>query len=138
MQFRVPQFIEVEDRIFGPLTWKQFIYVAGGVGFFVMLYVLLPLFFAIILGGPMVAFALALAFYKVNDRPFIDVVESAVGYSMKGKLYLWKKEPKKTEMKPEEKLAGIAPYVPKESENKLKDLAWELDIKESIYGDRSQ
>src|SRR3989338_737591 len=27
MQFQVPQFIEVEDKIFGPLTLKQFFYV---------------------------------------------------------------------------------------------------------------
>jgi hypothetical protein len=29
MQFRVPQFIDIEDKLFGPLTFKQFIYLAG-------------------------------------------------------------------------------------------------------------
>jgi hypothetical protein len=29
MEYQVPQFIEVEDKIFGPLTWKQFIYWVG-------------------------------------------------------------------------------------------------------------
>jgi len=28
MQYQVPQFIEVEDRIIGPLTLKQFLYLA--------------------------------------------------------------------------------------------------------------
>ena len=32
MRFEVPQFIEIEDKIFGPFTWKQFVYLAGGVG----------------------------------------------------------------------------------------------------------
>jgi len=32
MRFEVPQFIEVEDKIFGPFTWKQFIYLMGGEG----------------------------------------------------------------------------------------------------------
>ena len=27
MQYQVPQFIEVEDKIFGPLTFKQFLYI---------------------------------------------------------------------------------------------------------------
>ncbi|TSC80302.1 MAG: hypothetical protein G01um101429_152 [Parcubacteria group bacterium Gr01-1014_29] len=31
-QFQVPQFIEVEDKIFGPLTTKQFFYLLGGGG----------------------------------------------------------------------------------------------------------
>ena len=32
MMFSVPQFIDVEDKIIGPLTLKQFIYLAGGAG----------------------------------------------------------------------------------------------------------
>ena len=42
MRFEVPQFIEIEDKIFGPLTWKQFIYLAGGAGFGVIAFFLLP------------------------------------------------------------------------------------------------
>lgn len=37
MQFQVPQFIEVEDKIFGPLTFKQFVYIAGGVALMYLL-----------------------------------------------------------------------------------------------------
>ena len=29
MQFRVPQFIDIEDKILGPLSWRQFAYVLG-------------------------------------------------------------------------------------------------------------
>src|SRR3990172_12458701 len=43
MQFQVPQFIEIEDKIFGPLTFKQFIYVAGGAGACYLLWRVLPL-----------------------------------------------------------------------------------------------
>ncbi len=32
MRFEVPQFIDVEDKIFGPFTFKQFLYLAGGAG----------------------------------------------------------------------------------------------------------
>lgn len=77
-------------------------------------------------------FALALAFYKINNRPFIIIVENAIGYFLKSKLYLWeKRDPKK------EKVTGVNPEtrkltVPRLSENKLKDLAWSLDIKENL------
>ena len=95
MQFQVPQFIEVEDKIFGPLTIKQFIYLAGGVGLCVLIYFTLPLFIGIFLMVPIVIISLALSFYKINNKAFIYVLEAAVMYSIHNKLYIWKKEPKK-------------------------------------------
>ncbi len=90
MRYQVPQFIEVEDKIFGPLTFKQFIYLAGGGGLCLLFFTLLPIYLTVLLGLPVAAFALALAFYKVNGRPFIVSVEHAFGYFFGTKLYLWK------------------------------------------------
>lgn len=132
MRFQVPQFIEVEDKLFGPLTFKQFIYVAGAVGLCVILFTLLPTFIALLLSVPIFMFGVALAFYKVNERPFIQVVEDFLHYSTSSKLYVWKKEEKKPVAKVVE--AGKPTpqvYVPKLSESKLKDLSWSLDIKEN-------
>ena len=50
MEYQVPQFIEVEDKIFGPFTLKQFIYVAGGVGLCAILVLYFPLWLGIIPG----------------------------------------------------------------------------------------
>lgn len=136
MRFEVPQFIDVEDKIFGPLTFKQFVYIAGGVGFAVILYLSLPFFFVIFLGGPVLAFSAALAFYKVNDRPFVKVLESAFYYITNKRLYIWKKSPKKPEKISEE--INTTPIVPKLTESKLKDLSWSLDIKESMYENETQ
>ena len=132
MKFQVPQFIEVEDKIFGPFTFKQFVYLAGGIGFVVILYSFLPTFLAILLGAPVLIFAVALAFFKVNNRPFIDAAEAFLRFSINKKLYLWRKEQKKIK-KEEKKAESVVLRVPKLSESKLKDLAWSLDIKESIY-----
>ncbi len=132
MRFQVPQFIEIEDKIFGPLTFKQFIYVAGGVGLSVILFLFLPIFLAVIIALPIVLFAAALAFYKVNSKPFVNVVEAFVKYTLTNKLYIWKKEEKAVvakeamEGKPLEQV-----YVPKLSSSKLKELTWSLDIKEN-------
>jgi len=142
MRFQVPQFIEVEDKLFGPLTVTQFIYLAGGIGFFVALWLLLPLWVALILGGPVALFGASLAFFKVNDRPFINVVQSALEYQTKHRLYVWdktKKTPDKTlQVKDVEAEDDVAKYVPATTATKLKDLAWSLDIKESMYSDRNQ
>lgn len=133
MRYQVPQFIEVEDKIFGPLTFKQFIYVAGGAGYAFIMYRIFPLYIAIFLIIPGVAFALALAFYKVNNKPFIGMVESAFKYTFASKLYIWKKESKKIEKKKEvTSTSGIS--VPKLSDSKLRDLSWSLDIKENENG----
>ncbi len=92
MRFEVPQFIEVEDKIVGPLTWKQFIYLAGGGGLLIILYVVLPFVLFAIIGLPMGALAGFLAFHRINNRPFSIFLESFLNYMRKGKLYFWKKE----------------------------------------------
>ncbi len=80
MQYQVPQFIEIEDKIFGPLTFKQFVYVAGGAGMCFVAYRFIPMPFSMLVILPLGGFSIALAFYKVNNRPFIDAVESAVRF----------------------------------------------------------
>jgi len=129
-QYQVPQFIEVEDKIFGPLTLKQFIYLAGGAGVCLIFFTLMPLWLTFILGAPVMAFCAALAFYQINGRPFIVAIEHAVSYYFATKLYLWKQR----EAKPSKEEASAAPVpqapVPKLSESKLKDLAWSLNIKD--------
>jgi hypothetical protein len=135
MRYQVPQFIEVEDKIFGPLTFKQFIYVAGGVGACVLLFTFLPNFLALLLSAPIAALAGALAFYKHNGKPFINLLESFFQYSLTNKLYIWKKanpppgQGRSSNQQPVQPLEQIK--VPKLSESKLKDLSWSLDIKDT-------
>lgn len=131
MRFQIPQFIDVEDKIFGPFTFKQFIYLAGGASLTVAATTFLGLFFGLLVSSPIVVLALALAFYKVNNRPFIHVLESAFKYALKDKLYIWhKKEPQ--EYTKEGQTTGnkySSVVVPNLSGNKLKDMNWELDVK---------
>lgn len=135
MQYQVPQFIEIEDKIFGPLTIKQFVYLAGGAGLCLIFFTLLPLYLTVVLSIPVMAFAASLAFYQVNGRPFIVALEHAFGYFVGGKLYLWKQR----EAAPI-KEAAAAPatpatlVVPKLSQSKLKDIAWSLNIKDQSLG----
>lgn len=70
MQFSVPQFVEIEDKIFGPLTLKQFlIMVAAGVVCFLFysIFKLSIVFFVLAL--PVAGIAAGLAFAKFNGRP---------------------------------------------------------------------
>lgn len=91
MQFKVPQFIDIEDKIIGPLALKQFLYLVGGGMLIAFLWTRLTLGVFIIASLPVVLLAAALAFYKVNGRPFIYYIKSLILYLIKPKIYIWKK-----------------------------------------------
>ncbi len=138
MRFQVPQFIEVEDKIFGPLTFKQFIYLAGGAGLSYVFYKFFPLIIALFFIIPILGLVAALAFYKVNNRPFVKIMESAFRYVIGNKLYIWKKVDR-TPHTMEQLIKPINPiYIPKLSESKLKDLTWSLDINDTIYSQETK
>jgi len=129
MRFQIPQFIDVEDKILGPFTLKQFIYIAGGASAAVASVLLLGVFLGLVVSSPIVILAAALAFYKINNRPFVFFLESAFKYATKDKLYIWqKKEPEEGETEGKEKKYSSL-IVPNLSESKLKDMNWELDVK---------
>lgn len=144
MQFQVPQFVEVEDKIFGPLTAVQFIYLVGGGGALLALWFIAPHWLAILIGGPIALLGAGLAFYKINDRPLIVALEAGFQYLVRTKLYIWEKKHPQTVSSEEFILPSDvhaedpSKYVPSATSNKIKDLAWSLDIKESVYGDKKQ
>ncbi|MBI3573951.1 PrgI family protein [Candidatus Kaiserbacteria bacterium] len=140
MEFQVPQFIEVEDRIFGPLTLVQFIYLTGGVGFAFAMWLLLPLWAAILLGAPVALLGAGLAFWKVNERPLIATLQSAFEYAFHSKLYIWEK--KKNVIPAAADIALLAnnpedpaKYVTAATANRIKDLSWSLDVREHAFAE---
>ncbi|MBI4065963.1 PrgI family protein [Candidatus Kaiserbacteria bacterium] len=134
MEYQVPQFIEVEDKIVGPLTLKQFIYIAGATGFCVVFFVSFSAVFAFLLSAPVVAFAAALAFYKVNGKPFIEVLEAGFNYYTGKKLLLWRRKETGTEEKNRATTTIVEDFprplrsTPRLTRGKLSELAWSLDV----------
>lgn len=90
MRFEVPQFIEIEDKIFGPFTWRQFVYLCGGIGIAVITFITSKVLFGII-GLPAAGLAALLAFYPVNNRPFSIFLESAITFYGSTRIYYWRK-----------------------------------------------
>ena len=131
MRFQVPQFIEVTDKIIGPLTLKQFLYLAGGGAAIFLLYISMPFFLFVIFAAPVAAFAAALAFYKIHGKPFITVTENALRHFMKRKIYTWKKREGKTpEIKKAPKSAPLK--TPVLTKRRLDNLSWSLDINKNL------
>jgi hypothetical protein len=91
MQHKVPQFIEVEDKIFGPFTLKQFSYLAGGFGLCIILWrTFSESSFLILILAPVIGLTLALTFLKPNGKPFIFLVQNFLTFLIKPKKLFWK------------------------------------------------
>ncbi len=88
-QFQVPQFIETEDKVVGPLTWRQFAYVGAGGALSVILFlVLAPIVWfllTLIIGG----IAVVLAFVPVNGRPMIVFLRALLDNIWRPKVYVF-------------------------------------------------
>lgn len=92
MKFQVPQFIETEDKIIGPLTLKQFLWLAGGVLLIFILFKSLSSFYFILAVIPIIAISLAFAFYKIDNMPLFSYILNAIRYSVNPKRYYYKSE----------------------------------------------
>ena len=136
MQFKVPQFLEIEDKIFGPFTFKEFAYLVGGAGLCYMLYKLLGIFLGAIPILIVAGFSAALTFYKPNGKPFINMIEAWIKYASQSKLYIWKRheikvraeQQKEMQMGSDLKNQTMNQSGVRLSGSKLRDLAWSLDV----------
>jgi len=136
MRFSVPQFIDVEDKIFGPRKARNSIYILGSVGITVAIFIKFGLFIAALVGIPILFLAFLLTFVKVQGRPFINILYSASFYAVKSKLYLWKKTQKKHITEDIEKAHTTRPVSVTMSQSKLRQLAWSLDTNNLFDNDK--
>lgn len=130
MQFRVPQFIDIEDKILGPLTWKQFAYTLGAVG---ILYISLRLtgskLLGLLIASPFVATFLSLAFVKINNQSFVEVLEHAFNYFTGSRLYTWQKNKNQAQNQSTPVQAAPKSNIITYSKKDLGEIANNLDIK---------
>lgn len=131
-QFQVPQFITIEDKILGPLTLKQTLFLGAGVGVIILAWFLFAPYLFFPIAFVTAGISASLAFLKIDDQPLYTIVKNATAYVFRPRLYTWAQQKSKKEKTKEEKkeaeemqLRGI----PKATESRLADLAWSLDIK---------
>ena len=91
MEFTFPQFIEKEPKIVGPLTLKQSVFVILAVAICFLLYFSLPFAVFVVAAVLIGTCAFALAFLKINGLPFTSVIKNFFIFTLKPKIYLWKK-----------------------------------------------
>lgn len=94
--YKIPQNVDLEDKIIGPLTLKQFLYTLGAgmvtfVSFSVFYQVAAPLFYIITIFTWI--FTAALVFVRPNDQPFTKFLFSFLWFTIKPNRRVWKRIP---------------------------------------------
>jgi len=103
MQFLVPQFIDVEPKIFGPISVRQFIIMAVGGGLMYLTFTLFRLVIFIPIALVLAALTFGFAFVKINTQPLHVFLLSYTRTARKPKVKVWQKvlAPFKTKTKKE-------------------------------------
>ncbi|MDD5567192.1 MAG: PrgI family protein [Patescibacteria group bacterium] len=138
-QFTVPQFIDVEDKIFGPISVRQFVVILGGGFIEIILYFASPFVIFIILGLIVLGLIVLFAFFKINGQYFHIFLINLATTVRQPKLQLWKKsyDPKELEEKKKETAPpGIVPPRASPTSSRLQELALIVDTG-GAYGEES-
>lgn len=91
-QFVVPQFLDVESKIIGPITARQFLIMLATLLIdFVIYRLFLNIVFVLGFGIPVLGLGALFAFAKVNGQPFHFIALNYVQTWMKPKVRVWDK-----------------------------------------------
>jgi hypothetical protein len=93
--FQVPQFIDIEDKIIGPISLRQFLILVGTAAIVFLLFKVLQIWLWIIVGGSIGALGMALAFLKINGQNFSRVAVNFLRYMINPRLYVWQRSGEK-------------------------------------------
>lgn len=88
--YKVPQDVEAEDKLLGPFSFRQFVYliIAGGAGFIAWLFWSISPFL-VILPVPVIVFFVVLALPLRKDQPMEIYLLAVVQFLLKPKKRLW-------------------------------------------------
>ena len=127
-QFVVPQFIDVESKIIGPISVRQFIILLAAGGLLFLWYTIFSFWFFAILGSLTMGIAVVIAFVKINGQTFHIFALLMIQTMVRPKLKTWnrkeyaKAKAKKKKEKPEEHV------TPKQvSQSELTELSLMVD-----------
>jgi len=92
MRYTVPQFIEYEAKIVGPLTFAQFIFIGMAAAVCFVLYFILPLPLFIFFCFIIMVTVFILSLVKVGGRSISTIIGNFLKFNVGTKVYIWKKK----------------------------------------------
>ncbi len=96
MQFQVPKNIDLEDKIVGPLTLRQFLYVlvGGAISYSIFKKMAVPggnTQLAMMISLPIALFSMALAFVKIQGQPLTEFLMALFTFMSRPRQRIWKR-----------------------------------------------
>lgn len=91
MRYQVPQFVDIEDKIVGPFTLKQFLIYLGGVFVLIPLYLIFDLSLFITLAIPVIGLCVLFAHFRIHGKTLFAVISNAVNFSLRGQHFIWRR-----------------------------------------------
>src|SRR5665647_2088088 len=132
-QYKVPQNVEAEDHILGPLTMKQFIYALIGIGWAMLCYFIFHAIPAvmIVVAAPVTILFLLLGLYRRDGQNFEQYLVALVGYFSQSRRRLWTKElvVDSFKVEPKKAVAEQSQRDPNEVRSQLDKLASLVDAR---------
>lgn len=134
MLINVPQYIDVEDKIAGPLTAKQLGWMIAMGVILLILWNMVPAPVFFILGIPIALLFAGLAFYKPYGQPLGSFAIFGIMYFFRPKIYVWKRAPQNILNVPQKVQTKVVVAAPDKhlSAQSLRNLAELLDSEGSI------
>jgi len=136
-QFTVPQFIDVENKIIGPITTRQFLIILAAGIVAALSYKLFDFSLFLTITIVVLGLAVVFAFVKVNGRPFHFFILNVVQTMRRPRLRIWNNRAIITEIEEKSVVKSEAKPVPKEyyKKSRLAELALVVDTKGRYQGD---
>jgi hypothetical protein len=103
-------------------------YLAGGAGISYILFKILPIYGALPLILVVGGLSFALTFVKINTKPFIFTLEAWFRYVLDSRMFIWRKEDRKTAAKTEQPMATEQKQIETLTNDRLQKIAWGLNI----------
>jgi hypothetical protein len=133
MQYGVPQFINVEDKIVGPFTGKQTLCLIIGGGLLMLFFSVFDFIFFAILAMFIIPVTLAFAFWKPKGISVSRLIMNKINFSTSQRFYVWRREPDARMFKANQKKISPKEAVEKDvSRSRIEELAWLLDTSTSV------
>ena len=104
MRFQVPQFVDIEDKIIGPFTLKQFLIYLVAVLLLIPVFITTDLSLFITIALPVIGIAVAFAHVRIHSKSLFMVIANAARFTTRGQLFVWQRtaQPKPLRIQGEE------------------------------------
>lgn len=140
-KFVVPQFINVENKVIGPITVRQFLIFAGALVILAILYSLLYFTYFVVVGSIVIIIAAIFAFAKVNGTQFHFFFLNIIQTSKKPRTRVWNNRILSVKIKKDQNIVisdGPPPKKQLYRRSRLADLSLIVDTKGRYRGQENK